>query len=88
MWGNPSHLGELDRIIRETKEKASLSTDSDARLEVFLPQSNGTSPSSPSCGNYGSFEVAEDSTYDGIDWGGERVAQEVRWSHPPASAGR
>jgi hypothetical protein len=88
MWGNPSHLGELDRIIRETKEKASLSTDSDARLEVFLPQSNGTSPPSSSCGNYGLFEVAEDSTYDGIDWGGERVAQEVRRSHLSASADR
>lgn len=26
---------------------------------------------------------AEDGTYDGIDWGGERVAEEVRasWSH-------
>jgi hypothetical protein len=58
MWGNPNHLAELDRIIRETKAN----TD-DLELHVLLAQTN-----------------RDESTYDGIDWGGERVAQEVRLS--------
>jgi len=58
MWGNPNHLAELDRIIRETKAN----TD-DLELHVLLAQTN-----------------RDESTYDGIDWGGERVAQEVRSS--------
>jgi len=54
MWGNPEHLLELHRIIRETK------SSSDVELQVLLAETN-----------------RDDATYDGIDWGGERVAQEV-----------
>jgi hypothetical protein len=56
MWGNPNHLSELARIIKETKE---ISED-DNELDVLVAKTN-----------------SDDSTYDGIDWGGERVAQEV-----------
>jgi hypothetical protein len=42
MWGNPSHLAELYRIICETKQQASLDSTSDARLEVLLAESNRT----------------------------------------------
>lgn len=57
MWGNPNHLAEMDRIIREVKD-----TDSDGpQLAVLVAKTN-----------------SDESTYDGIDWGGERVAQEVR----------
>ncbi|KAF9269058.1 DUF676-domain-containing protein [Marasmius fiardii PR-910] len=49
MWGNPSHLQQLE-ILASRKPG----------IHVLLPQTN-----------------AEDSTYDGIDWGGERVAQEI-----------
>jgi hypothetical protein len=57
MWGNPGHLAELARVIRETYN--TLSPDG-VQLQVLLAETN-----------------SEDSTYDGIDWGGERVAQEV-----------
>ncbi|EIW79386.1 DUF676-domain-containing protein [Coniophora puteana RWD-64-598 SS2] len=57
MWGNPRHLAELDRIIREVK--GDVETE-DTKLAVLVAETN-----------------KEDSTYDGIDWGGERVAQEV-----------
>jgi len=56
MWGNPNHLAEMDRIIREVKD-----TDSDGpQLAVLVAKTN-----------------SDESTYDGIDWGGERVAQEI-----------
>jgi hypothetical protein len=58
MWGNPKHLAELDRIIRETKSE-------DVELDVLLAETN-----------------RDDATYDGIDWGGERVAQEVYTTMP------
>ncbi|KAK1236213.1 hypothetical protein PQX77_000534 [Marasmius sp. AFHP31] len=54
MWGNPTHLQELERIAKEKE------VERDTSLHVMLAKTN-----------------AEDSTYDGIDWGGERVAQEV-----------
>lgn len=57
MWGNPSHLAEMSRIIKETKAEPS---SSGVELKVLLAETN-----------------RDDSTYDGIDWGGERVAQEV-----------
>ena len=57
MWGNPGHLAELARIIREVK--GDLEED-DTKLAVLVSETN-----------------KEDSTYDGIDWGGERVADEV-----------
>ncbi|ESK84109.1 lipid particle protein [Moniliophthora roreri MCA 2997] len=53
MWGNPSHLRELERTIKEREV-------TDIPLHVIVARTN-----------------AEDSTYDGIDWGGERVAKEV-----------
>ena len=56
MWGNPSQLSELARIIRDEQEDSS----KDIELEVFMPETN-----------------SGDSTYDGVDWGGERLAEEV-----------
>ncbi|KAG5637684.1 hypothetical protein H0H81_003600 [Sphagnurus paluster] len=56
MWGNPSHLAELYRIITETY----LTPSDGIELVVLLAETN-----------------RDNSTYDGIDWGGERVAQEV-----------
>ncbi|GJE90954.1 putative lipase [Phanerochaete sordida] len=58
MWGNPDHLAEMDRIIRE--QRASEPGPSGEQLVTLAAKSN-----------------AEGSTYDGIDWGGERVAEEV-----------
>ena len=61
MWGNPSHLAEMRRIMEETRGKA----DSERgprgeRLHILMAETN-----------------RDDGTYDGIDWGGERVAEEV-----------
>ncbi|KAG1740003.1 putative serine esterase-domain-containing protein [Suillus lakei] len=58
MWGNPSHLGHANKIIREVKGEVE---DSDIKLEVLVAETN-----------------KDESTYDGIDWGGERVAEEIR----------
>lgn len=64
MWGNPEHLAEMNRIIQETKGSAS-------------------SASGNSEGSDAELEVLvaqtnrDEGTYDGIDWGGERVADEV-----------
>ncbi|KAJ7442260.1 DUF676-domain-containing protein [Mycena latifolia] len=52
MWGNPGHLAELNRVVKETIP--------DPTLHVLLAETN-----------------QEDGTYDGIDWGGERVAEEI-----------
>ncbi|KAJ6493567.1 DUF676-domain-containing protein [Mycena vitilis] len=52
MWGNPGHLAELNRIVKDTIP--------DPDFHVLLAETN-----------------KEDSTYDGIDWGGERVAEEI-----------
>jgi hypothetical protein len=57
MWGNPDHLAELARIIRQEKGAA----NADIELRVLIAQTN-----------------SGESTYDGIDWGGERVAEEVQ----------
>ena len=59
MWGNPAHLAELDRIIREVKGEAP--SEDGTVLRILVAETN-----------------SDDSTYDGIDWGGERVAEEVR----------
>jgi len=60
MWGDPSHLASMHRIIEETRiNESSLGPDG-ATLHVMLPETNQA-----------------ESTYDGIDWGGERVAEEV-----------
>lgn len=58
MWGNTTHLSELERIARETHERGS---SDGTTLHVLLAET-----------------IREDSTYDGVDWGGERVAKEVR----------
>ncbi|KAL5512876.1 hypothetical protein ACEPAH_3274 [Sanghuangporus vaninii] len=61
MWGNPGHLAEMERIIKETKGTRAASNETDGvELEVLVAHSN-----------------RDESTYDGIDWGGERVADEV-----------
>ncbi|KAI5118402.1 hypothetical protein M0805_007536 [Coniferiporia weirii] len=62
MWGNPTHLAEMNRIIKEVKGPSSAAGSDDAgvELEVLLAQTN-----------------RDESTYDGIDWGGERVADEI-----------
>ncbi|KAJ7907692.1 DUF676-domain-containing protein [Mycena leptocephala] len=52
MRGNPAHLAELYRIVKDTYP--------DNALHVLLAETNK--------GN---------STFDGIDWGGERVAEEI-----------
>lgn len=57
MWGNPTHLAHVNKIILEVKGGIK---DSDVELEVLLAETN-----------------KDESTYDGIDWGGERVAEEV-----------
>jgi hypothetical protein len=56
MWGNPEHVAELARVVRDTHD----GIVDGVELKVLLAEKN-----------------KEDSTYDGIDWGGERVAQEV-----------
>lgn len=58
MWGKPSHVAELARVVRETHEKKG----ADGTLLHVLQVET----------------VREGSTYDGVDWGGERVAKEVR----------
>ena len=58
MWGNPGHLSEMERIVRE--RRASEPGPDGEELQILLAKSN-----------------SESSTYDGIDWGGERVAEEV-----------
>ncbi|KAF9047123.1 lipid particle protein [Hymenopellis radicata] len=57
MWGNPSHMAELKRIMLETKSEPS---PDGVELRLIVAENN-----------------RDDSTYDGIDWGGERVAEEI-----------
>ena len=66
MWGNPSHLASMNRIMKETRIHQ-ISVDQDgATLHVMMPETN-----------------KDESTYDGIDWGGERVATEASvFIHP------
>lgn len=59
MWGNPRHLSEMERIVRERRGQEP-GPDGE-ELHILVAKSN-----------------EESSTYDGIDWGGERVAEEVR----------
>jgi Putative serine esterase (DUF676) len=59
MWGNPSHLASMHRIIQQSINESSKHQNG-AGLHVMLPETN-----------------RDESTYDGIDWGGERVATEV-----------
>ncbi|KAK0467087.1 DUF676-domain-containing protein [Desarmillaria tabescens] len=57
MWGNPSHMAEMKRIMLETHAQPS---SDGIKMRLLVAETN-----------------KEASTYDGIDWGGERVAQEV-----------
>ncbi len=62
MWGNPSHLAELLRIMTETRCQAdSHKGPGGESLHILVAETN-----------------RDDGTYDGIDWGGERVTEEVR----------
>lgn len=57
MWGNPSNLASMHRIMEQTRENQS---SDGTELHLMLAETN-----------------QDESTYDGIDWGGERVASEV-----------
>ena len=67
MWGNPDHLAEMSRIIEETKGPAAVNSSAakgeDTNAELEVLVAQTN---------------RDESTYDGIDWGGERVAEEVR----------
>lgn len=63
MWGNPNHLAHMDKVIREVKGATEDTTVTD-RPELAVLLAKTNQ---------------EESTYDGIDWGGERVAQEVQY---------
>ena len=61
MWGSPSHLASVSRVIQEVKSGKGQLVDAGApNLHVLVAVTN-----------------AEEHTYDGIDNGGERVAEEV-----------
>ena len=62
MWGNPIHLSELERMIKETKGGGTHAGSDGVKetLEVLVANSN-----------------MEEHTYDGIDWGAERITKEV-----------
>ncbi|KAI9453395.1 DUF676-domain-containing protein [Lactarius psammicola] len=60
MWGNPSHLASMHRIIEQTRVHQSSENPDGTELHVMLAETNQA-----------------ESTYDGIDWGGERVASEI-----------
>lgn len=61
MWGSPSHLESAARVIQEVKGRKEQLIDAGA----------------PDLHVLVAVTNAEDHTYDGIDNGGERVAQEV-----------
>lgn len=61
MWGSPSHLASAARVIEEVKGRGSQLVDTGA----------------PDLHVLVAVTNAEDHTYDGIDNGGERVAQEI-----------
>jgi hypothetical protein len=67
MWGNPAHLAEASRFIREKADsRTKQETDGEyIELEVLVAHANQNG-----------------STYDGIDWGGERIADEVSAIRP------
>lgn len=61
MWGSPSHLASAARVIKEVKGSK------DQLVDTGVPDLHVLV----------AVTNAEDHTYDGIDNGGERVAQEV-----------
>lgn len=61
MWGKPSHLAEMKRIMTEARVHGKPERGPDGEtLHILAAATN-----------------RESGTYDGIDWGGERVADEV-----------
>ncbi|KAI0051011.1 DUF676-domain-containing protein [Auriscalpium vulgare] len=62
MWGNPSHLASMYRIFHEQR---------------VIPQAGAGSFAEPRLHVLLAETNKDESTYDGIDWGAERVAKEV-----------
>ena len=62
MWGNPMHLAEARRVMEETRGGATAARGPGGERVRVLVAETNR----------------DDGTYDGIDWGGERVAEEVR----------
>ncbi|KAI0676040.1 DUF676-domain-containing protein [Trametes maxima] len=61
MWGNPVHLAEMKRVVEERRGQPSSEKGPGGEQLRVLVAETNK----------------EDGTYDGIDWGGERVAEEV-----------
>ncbi|KAH9888777.1 DUF676-domain-containing protein [Cubamyces lactineus] len=61
MWGNPGHLAQMRRVIEERRGQAASGKGPGGEVLHVLVPETNK----------------EDGTYDGIDWGGERVAEEV-----------
>ena len=61
MWGNPGHLAEMRRVVEERRGQAAEEKGPGGEVLHVLVPETNK----------------EDGTYDGIDWGGERVAEEV-----------
>ena len=64
MWGNPSHLHSLHKAIKER----------------YCEPDSAKGPNGEQLEILLAETNQEEHTYDGIDWGGERVAEEVRGS--------
>lgn len=64
MWGNPSHLNSLHKAIKEHYSEPDCAKGPNGEQLEILLAETNQ----------------EEHTYDGIDWGGERVAEEVRGS--------
>jgi len=65
MWGNPIHLSEMERIYREVRGPSSA-------------EEGEKGPAGEELAIIVPETNRDSATYDGIDWGGERVAEEVR----------
>ncbi|KAL1944932.1 hypothetical protein VTO73DRAFT_2552 [Trametes versicolor] len=61
MWGNPVHLSEMRRVMEERRGQAESEKGPGGEQLHVLVAETNK----------------DDSTYDGIDWGGERVAEEI-----------
>ena len=61
MWGNPNHLAEMARIYEELRGQEDSIPGPDGERLHVIVPETNR----------------ESQTYDGIDWGGERVAEEV-----------
>ena len=61
MWGNPGHLAEMHRFYQELRGQDDSQPGPDGERLHIIVPETNK----------------ESQTYDGIDWGGERVAEEV-----------